>query len=271
MKRRRPGTLPPVLYEDDALVAFDKPSGLLTVPDRWNKSLENLMDIVHARLSPEIFNAHRLDREASGIVLCAKTRPALRALCRAFEQRQVKKIYTALVRGAPSWEERTVTVSLAPDRAVSGRMRAAGQGGKTARTDLRVRERWRGCALVEATPLTGRQHQIRVHLSVVGHPLLGDTMYGGGQGLFLSAIKPDYHPGRDDERPLIGRVALHAEQLEFPDPVSGRPLLIRAPEPHDFTVALKYLRRFAALSAAAADAQAADLPADAPPERHPSA
>lgn len=90
-----------VLFEDDRFIAFDKPSGLLVAPDRWDKNRQNLMNLVHEQLSAQYFNAHRLDRDTSGIVLCAKDREALTAICRMFQRGEVQKVYCALLRGVP--------------------------------------------------------------------------------------------------------------------------------------------------------------------------
>ena len=108
-------------------------------------------------------------------------------------------------------------------------------------------ERFRGYALLRCQPLTGRTHQIRVHLRFRGHPIVGDRLYGGGQ-LFLSRLKPEYRlKSNRTEQPLIDRVSLHAEQLSLVHPVKGTGLIISAPWPKDLTVAVKYLRRFAAV------------------------
>ena len=98
---------------------------------------------------------------------------------------------------------------------------------------------------MQSEPHTGRTHQIRVHLAHAGFPIVADVLYGDGRGLFLSQIKRGYKQGRDPERPLIGRLALHARSLALRHPVPGAELRIESPLPHDFEVALKYLRRFA--------------------------
>ena len=244
-RRRRKGTLPPVLFEDAAIIAFDKPAGLLVAPDRWKKSTENLMDIVHQRLSPGIFNAHRLDRETSGVLVCAKTRATLKKLVREFEKRAVSKQYVALIHARPEWEETTVNLALAPSAAEPGRMRTVAEGGKPAEPRFEVLERWRNYSLVRAMPLTGRTHQIRVHLASIACPVVGDAAYGDGHGIMLSRLKPNYRFKADTpERPLIGRVALHAESIAFTHPESGVRFTVHSPLPHDFTVAIKYLDRF---------------------------
>lgn len=237
-------TIAPVLFEDDALVAYDKPSGLLVAPDRWDKERENLMDLVHAQDSPAWFNAHRLDKDTSGIVLCAKTKDALDALSRDFETRDVEKTYVALVRGVPSPAKGRIDHPLAPDPAWPGRMKVSPQG-KPAETEYEVAETWRDCAFVRLQPHTGRTHQLRVHLAAIGNPIIADAFYGKGRGLYLSDFKRGYKPAREEERPLMGRLALHAHALVFRHPVSGEAVTVTSPLPRDFEVALKMLRKHA--------------------------
>jgi RluA family pseudouridine synthase len=233
-----------VRYEDEHLVAFDKPSGLLTAPDRWDKDLDNLMAIVHKRWSPEWFNVHRLDKGTSGLLLCAKNRDTLRRLTAAFEQRQVRKRYAALVEGTPPKDAGTLTMALADDPRRPGLMRTA-RDGQRAETRYEVVTRWRGYSLLRAWPLTGRTHQIRVHLAAINCPIVGDVHYGGGAGLLLSRLKRGYKPPREGERPLIGRLALHADRLELKHPIAGADLAVESPLPHDFAVGIKYLDKFA--------------------------
>jgi 23S rRNA pseudouridine1911/1915/1917 synthase len=233
-----------VRFEDEHLIAFDKPSGLLVAPDRWDKDRDNLMAIVHKRWSPDWFNAHRLDQGTSGLLLCAKNREALRRLAAIFEKRQARKRYAALVAGAPEKDAGTLTMALADDPRRPGLMRTA-RDGQSAETRYEIVTRWRGCSLLRVWPLTGRTHQIRVHLAAIKCPIMGDVHYGGGAGLLLSRLKRGYKPPREGERPLIGRLALHADRLEFPHPVTGQPVVIESPLPHDFAVGIKYLDKFA--------------------------
>jgi RluA family pseudouridine synthase len=237
--------LPPVLYEDEALIAFDKPSGLLTAPDRWDKTLPCLTDLLHEHLSPEFQNAHRLDRDASGVLLCAKTPEALRALREQFDSQLVRKAYVAIVCPGPREPKGEIAAPLAPDARRPGRMRVSTEG-KPSRTSYEVQEAFRGgWSLLRAEPHTGRTHQIRVHLAHNGSPIVGDVLYGDGAPLLLSAIKRGYRPGRRPERPLMGRLALHARMLTLRHPLSGADVAIESPLPEDFEIAMKYLRRFA--------------------------
>jgi RluA family pseudouridine synthase len=237
-------TLPPVIHEDDALLVFDKPSGLLVAPDRWDKDRPNLMAQVHARLGHGIANVHRLDADTSGVLLCAKTKAALDFLSGQFQAKSAEKLYLALVVGEPASAQFVVDLALQPDESRPGLMRAVKKKGRTSRTLFAVRERFRGFAWLECRPQTGRTHQIQVHLAAKGLPILGDPFYGDGTQLLLSNLKRGYKH-RAQERPLVDRLALHASELVVTHPLTHERVTLRAPLPHDLGVALKYLRRFA--------------------------
>lgn len=266
-------SLPPVIFEDESIVAFDKPSGLLVAPDRWDKTRENLMGLVHdhPRYGRTVANVHRIDADTSGLVLCAKTKPALDFLSGQFQSKTVEKKYHAFVVVLPAGQAMkviapirdaqaalpdafTVDLALGEDERQPGRMRVfKGRGGKECVTEFRTLERFRGApgrpshAFVECRPLTGRTHQLRVHLAAAGAPILNDPFYGDpGIVLLLSDIKRRYK-GRDEEKPLIRRLALHASELGVTHPVTRERLTLRAPLPNEFEVALKYLRKFAAV------------------------
>jgi RluA family pseudouridine synthase len=246
----------PVLHEDEDLLALDKPSGLLTSPDRYDPLRPNMMRLLHeaiARPAPwaarrgltYLMNAHRLDFETSGILLLAKNKPALITLANMFGSRQPPvKRYAALVQGRPVETEFLVDVKLAQNPLKPGRMKVDQKNGKASSTRFVVREQFVNCALVDCFPLTGRTHQIRVHLAHAHHPIIGDAVYRGAP-LWLSSLKANYHlkPGKE-ERPLMGRPALHAEGLELPHPRTNQPVAIHAPWPKDLVVAVRYLRRY---------------------------
>jgi RluA family pseudouridine synthase len=243
--------LPPVLFEDDALIAFDKPSSLPLAPDRRGPPAENLLDLVQARLGPDAANVHRLDADTSGLVLYAKTKAALDFLSGQFQSKTVLKIYQALTAGIPPRDEFTVELVMKEDEARPGCMCVVKKHGQASLTGFTVREKFpqpaarSGFALVECRPLTGRPHQVRLHLAVSGAPVLNDPLYGDATPLLLSGLKRGYKGGLD-ERPLITRLALHAGGLTFKHPLTRAPLTLTAPLPKDFEVALKYLRKFGA-------------------------
>ena len=248
----------PVLYEDEALFALDKPARLLTSPDRYDPDRPNLMRILHRdiergapwakeRQMTYLANAHRLDFETSGVLLLAKAKPVLVKLANDFGSELVQKSYVALVAGTPESESFSTDARLAPHPFKLGLMRVDPKRGKKSRTDFTVLEKFAGFTLLRCEPRTGRTHQIRIHLRHLGFPIVGDELYGGSP-LLLSQLKRDYQPKRGEpEQPLIGRVALHAEVLIVNHPMTGEAVRIEAPWPNDLQVALKYLRKFAAV------------------------
>jgi 23S rRNA pseudouridine955/2504/2580 synthase len=170
---------------------------------------------------------HRLDRDTSGCLLLAKSRPALLSLNEALKQQRMDKRYLALVTGR--WPARREFVSARLDRFDAGngeRRVRVDASGKVARTRFAIREALPRATLVEAEPVTGRTHQIRVHAAHAGHPLLGDDKYGSREGEALA------------RRLGLSRLFLHAESLTFPEPSSGRPVQIRAPLPDELEAVL---------------------------------
>jgi RluA family pseudouridine synthase len=246
----------PVLFEDDHLLAVDKPACLLTSPDRYDPDRPNLMKLLHAGIAAGkpwakerrldyLANAHRLDFETSGVLLLAKSKPVMTALANLFGTTQVTKHYVALVQGHPSGPKFTIEARLAPHPFKVGLTRVDEKGGKRARTDCEVIETFSRHTLIRCQPLTGRTHQIRAHLRYVRLPIVGDRLYGG-RLLLLSTFKLDFRlkQGRE-ERPLISTTALHAERLQFVHPITQTEVVITALWPKDLAVAVKYLRRYA--------------------------
>lgn len=247
----------PILYEDEHLLALDKPSGLLSSPDRYDPNRPNLMKLLHLGIAEGkpwarerglnyLMNAHRLDFETSGVMLLAKTKPILVALANAFGAEKPYQRYIALTAGAPAEERFQVDAKLAPHPVRIGLMRVDPKHGKRSRTVFVIQEKFKDWTLLKCEPFTARTHQIRVHLRYAGLRLVGDTLYGG-EPLLLSRLKKGYRlKPKKVERPLIDRVALHAEELSLPHPLTGQLLKISAPLPKDLVVAVKYLRRYAA-------------------------
>ncbi len=246
----------PVLFEDEHILAFDKPANLLTSPDAVEPQRPNLITLLHEGIQhgatwakqrglEYLMNAHRPDAETSGVILLAKNKPALVALANLFGSNKPLKKYLALARGVPETDKFEVTAALAPHPVLVGSMRADFREGKKSETRFEVVEKFSRWTLLNCFPLTDRTHQIRVHLKHVQLPVVGDVLYGG-KALFLSRLKTEYRlkPGAE-ERPLISRAALHLEQLTFTHPVTNETVVITAPLAKDLNVALKYLRRYA--------------------------
>ena len=214
----------PILYEDGAVLAIDKPAGWLLAPDSWDRTGRNLQLALVSSLRAGDFWArsrslkflryvHRLDAETSGALLLAKSPGALRTFSELFAARLVRKTYLAVVEGTPKRQEWTSRLRLGPDPQAVGRVRVDPRHGQDAETAFRVLQVGLLTSLVEAQPTTGRTHQIRVHLTAAGHPVIGDPLYGQRQG--AGAETP---PG----------MALRATRLEYRDPFNRREIRIAA-------------------------------------------
>ena len=209
-----------VLYEDEDLLAVAKPSGLPTLPGAGY--LENTLLSLVRRRTPTASPAHRLGRGTSGVVLCAKTPPAMRTLSEAWRKHQVTKLYRALVSGTPESGEFVVETPIGSlPHPMLGAVYAASPEGKPARSFVRVIERRAGSSLVEVRIETGRPHQIRIHMAASGHPLVGDPLYVAGGGI------------HDGENALPGDTGywLHAMRLSCPHPRTGEPFSVECPPP----------------------------------------
>ena len=198
-----------VLHEDERLVVVDKPAGMATAPGGGIEAGASLQDAVATHIGGKAFIVHRLDRGTSGVIVFAKSADAHRELSRQFEERAVTKRYLALVQGHVRGRRGRIDQPLREFG--SGRI-GVDSAGREARTDWELRERLRDNDLLVVTPITGRRHQIRVHLYSRGHPVLGDTRYG-------------------DPRPVgdAPRLMLHALELALPDG-----LVLRADPPAEF-------------------------------------
>ncbi len=236
-----------VLWADDSILVINKPEGLLSLPDGYDPDIPHVAALLEPAYGP-IWIVHRLDKETSGVMALARSAAAHRSLNTQFETHQISKTYHALVNGTPDWEQRTVRLAPTPDGDRRHRTRIDPRFGKASLTNLRLLERFNAYALIEATPETGRTHQIRAHLAAVGYPITGDQLYGDGIGIFLSKVKPDYHSRGKPEKAILDRLALHARALEFTHPVSGETVKFEAPYPEDLEKALQLLRKYAKLS-----------------------
>ncbi len=228
-----------VLHEDEHLLAIDKPAFLPVHPSGRHLS-DTLIQRIHVaydqrkeRREFRIKLCHRLDRETSGIVMCARDPVSHAAVMKQFEVRDVEKEYLAIVWGGPDEQSGTVDLPMGPDRSSEVRLKMATvPDGIEARTHWRVVERFSDCTLIAAKPFSGRQHQIRVHLAVLGLPLVGDKLYGSDEQLFLRASRGelDLH----EERALgLPRHALHNHRLALTHPRTGEKVEVRSALPED--------------------------------------
>jgi 23S rRNA pseudouridine1911/1915/1917 synthase len=231
-----------VLFEDEAIIAINKPCGLLVLPDRFNMELPNLYTLLKETFGA-IYVVHRIDKETSGVVLFAKTTEAHRLLCTAFENRSIEKKYRVIVVGTPKTGSGIIDLPVVQNIHGLKKVKIDQKRGKDARTEYKVIEYFNGYAYIEARPRTGRMHQIRIHLSAIGLPILGDSLYGEGGGFFLSSIKHNYR-GKETEQPLLSRTALHAYSICILHPLHGVEKVIEAPLPKDMESVLKALRKY---------------------------
>lgn len=244
----------PVLFEDEHVLALDKPSGLLTSPDPDHAERPSLMKLMHDGIAAGkpwatqrnltyLNNPHRLDFDTTGVLLLAKTKPAFIAIADFFSSEKPVKNHIALVWGNPPAKIFCSDAKLAQHPLKPELMCVNPDEGKKAHTDFEVLEQFSDWSLLRCSPTTERTHQVRIHIKHAGFPIVGDELYLGKK-LWLSRLKKNYRlkPGRD-ERPLIGRSALHLEELSLPHPVTGEPLAIKSELPKDLRVALKYLRQ----------------------------
>lgn len=238
-----------ILTLDDRVVAVNKPAGIPVVPARSGQD-DSLRALLTERLGGrKLYVVHRIDRDTSGVVLFARDRASHRALSMMFQRGEMRKTYLALVVGRPVPAEGTIDLALKVDRRDATRMRAVRRGGKPSRTDYTTLETFRGHSLLEVHPLTGRTHQVRVHLAAIGHPLAVDPVYGGAGALYLSEFKRGYRRKESRrERPLISRLTLHAREICFENPFSrGGRCRIEASLSSDFELCLKQLAKYASV------------------------
>ena len=217
-----PGCDPiPIIYEDRSVLAIDKPRGWMLVPHSWRKTNWNLQAAIDSSMRADDFwarsrnlkylrHVHRLDADTSGVMLFAKSDGAMHAMSDMFESRQMEKTYLAVVAGVPKEAEWTCTLPLGPDPKQFGKMRVDhSEEGKESETHFRVLQKNERFTLIEASPLTGRTHQIRVHLAQSGTPIMCDELYGKVEKGF--------------------RLGLRAVRLAYKDTFTRRPVNIIAP------------------------------------------
>jgi len=217
-------TVIPILYEDRSVLAIDKPAGWLLAPDSWDQTGRNLQLALQSSIRAGDFWArsrglkflrfvHRLDAETSGVLLLVKHPDGVAAYSQIFAKRDVDKTYLVIVQGIPSPAEWVCRERIGPDPRTAGRMKVDRREGKEAETLFTTIQSKGEMALLKARPLTGRTHQIRVHLQASGYPVIGDPLYGG--------------PGQQSKPRL--QLALRATELAYRDPFTKRAVRIQAP------------------------------------------
>jgi RluA family pseudouridine synthase len=236
-----------ILSLDDALVAVNKSPRLAVLPGRGRK--ENLLELLArdpALGGRKPLPVHRIDADTSGLILFALTAEAQKNLAEQFRTRTISKEYLALVRGTPLHESGSVDLPIGGDPNNKLRMVIRGLDARKSRTKWVAAQRFAGITLLKVYPVTGRRHQIRVHLKAMGYPLAVDPLYGG-EKLLLSEFKRHYKLGKfQEERPLLDRLSLHAHQLTFSHPLTGATTTLTAELPKDFRAALAALEKWSA-------------------------
>src|SRR5438105_4039335 len=220
----------PIVFEDAALLVVDKPAGV-AVHGGSGVSFGVIESLRAARPQAKVLElAHRLDRDTSGLLVVCKKRSALVEMHRKLREGEVEKIYTALVKGVPAEEAFEIREALHKHVTASGERRVSvGEGGMAAATRVRVTKRGRDFSALEVRLLTGRTHQIRVHLAHAGHPVVGDDKYG------------DFDLNRSLAKQGVKRLFLHARKLAFSHPVSGERLRLQAPLPGEMAAFVERL------------------------------
>ncbi|MDP1715014.1 MAG: RluA family pseudouridine synthase [Anaerolineales bacterium] len=212
-----------IVYQDSQILIINKQAGLSVLPEGWEKDAPYLVKILEEQIE-KVWIVHRIDKVTSGIIIFALTAEAHRSLNIQFEKHQVEKTYHAILTGAPKWDEKITKFPLRVNVGHKHRTMVDDKNGVRSETRFKILKRYQASALVEAMPMTGRTHQIRVHAYALGHPLLGDILY--------SAPETD----------IIPRPALHAYSLKFTHPNTNESLTFQAEYPDDFQTAVKMLR-----------------------------
>jgi len=211
-----------IIQLDEHIIVINKPAGLPVLPDGWEKDSKYLVKMLEEEYE-KVYIIHRLDKITSGVMVFARDADTHRTLNMQFERHEAQKVYHAIVEGNPRWEEKVTKFPLHANVGHKHRTIVDDKDGKPSETRFKILKRYRSSAWVEALPMTGRTHQIRVHASALGHPLLGDILYGA----------------RETDK--IPRPALHAYSLTFTHPISNERVTFQAEHPRDFATTLKLL------------------------------
>ncbi len=230
-----------LVFENDDYLAFNKPSGLLSIPDREGKeeSLKQMLTEGYGR----IFTVHRLDKDTSGLIIFARNEEAHKYLSQQFESRQTEKIYAGLVMGVPAEAAGTINAPIAEHSTQRGLM-VINRRGKESITDFELVESFRVYSWMKFRIHTGRTHQIRVHMKNYGNPIVCDPLYGDGKPVLLSSLKNRFKLSKNEleERPILNRLALHAHKLGF-TAADGTRHELEAPFSKDLKATLQQLAK----------------------------
>jgi len=233
-----------LLYEDSHYIIVNKPSGLLSIPDRHNAAIPSVLGLLRLQF-PSVFTIHRLDKDTSGILCFAKDEDTHRYTSQLFEKREVKKNYIGIVHGCMQEESGVIEDAIMEHPVIKGKMIIHQKQGKPSITKYEVLESFGLYSFVKFDILTGRTHQIRVHMQNYGHPIVCDVMYVKPDPVFISQLKKKFKLSKDEEeeKPILSRLALHAFRLNFIGP-DGKEIDIEAPLPKDMNAMLNQCRKW---------------------------
>lgn len=231
-----------LIFENENFVAVNKPSGLLTIPDRHDEMLGSLYKTLQLQYQ-KIFIVHRLDRETSGLILFAKDEATHKFLSQLFEQRNVEKYYLGITQGQLQHKKGIIDEPIMEHPVKKGMMVVHAKG-KPSITEYEVQEEYGIYSLVKFRIHTGRTHQIRAHMKHLGHPIACDEIYGDPKPILLSSFKKKFKLSKHDEeeRPMLSRLALHSYQLKFKDQYN-KEQDITAELPKDMRALLQQLKK----------------------------
>ena len=228
-----------ILFENDDVIVVNKPPFISSLDEREGGEINMLR--LAKQYSADAQICHRLDKETSGALIIAKNPEIYRNISMQFEHRQVKKVYHAVIEGTHVFEELIINLPIL--NTGKGTVTISKQDGKLAETWFQSLKYYKHYTLVECRPVTGRMHQIRIHLATQRASIAGDEMYKG-KPVFLSALKRKYNLGKDQEElPIMKRFALHAYEVTF-KLIDDKSITIHAPYPKDFETLLKLLDKF---------------------------
>ncbi len=232
---------PEIIWETDSFIAINKPSGLLSIPDREGKEI-SLKLLLEQKLG-KIFTVHRLDKDTSGVIVFAKNETTHKQLSQLFEGREVEKYYVGLVHGTLLESEGTIDAAIMENSMRKGSM-ITHQKGKPSITDYKLLEPFRTFSWVQFQIHTGRTHQIRVHSKHIGHSIACDEVYGDGKPILLSAIKRNFKLSKyaEEEKPILSRLALHSWKLKFT--LNNEVVELEAAIPKDLRAVIQQLRKW---------------------------
>ncbi|HWR12051.1 MAG TPA: RluA family pseudouridine synthase [Rectinemataceae bacterium] len=233
---------PKILYSDESIVVINKPSGLLSIPDRYDPDAPVALSYLEKDFG-HLLVVHRIDKDTSGVLLYARDAESHRILNSQFLSRTVEKSYLAIVRGRTEKDEWDCDDPLLADADRLHRTLADSRRGKAAYSHFTTLERFRDFSLVQVRPETGRTHQVRVHCAATGYPIVSDPLYGDGKPVLLSQIKRKWKGDLFEERPLLERTGLHAERLAFTHPLTRKKIDMSAPLPKDMSALIAQLKK----------------------------